>query len=431
MSEQLDRIPNRAWWLCILLFGATTLNYLDRQTVSILAPAIQREMGLDNAALGWLFSVFYYTYTFSQFAIGAVLDRVNLRWAFVIAVLAWSVAAGLTTLAGGFSSLLLCRLLLGIAESANWPAAMRIVARALPPRDRSLGNGIFTSGTSIGALIAPSLILGIAGAVGWRWSFLAVASLAVLWLGAWVRFTRNPEFAPVWKTAEAASVSAASAYSAVLRSRAFWKVFAVTILVNPCLYFNLNWLPTYFAQQRGLQLGREVGFALTLIYLGLDLGYLACGFGVRVLAQRILVSRARRVVFLTATLLMASMAAVPFIRGTTQAIAVLVVVNFAVGVWIAMYLTMAQEVSVAHVSTAAGLLGGAGSLAGALAMWMVGKVTQQTGSFVAPMAGVAGAGILAAFAGLAITGSEPATQPGVLTSRPERPAPPERLSSGL
>src|SRR6185369_8358246 len=117
-----------------------------------------------------------------MFAIGLVLDRSNLRWAFAVAVLAWSAAAGLTSLAGGFASLLFFRLLLGVAESANWPAAMRIVARALPPEDRQLGNGIFTSGTSVGALIAPSLILGLASAAGWRWAFVGIAALGVAWL---------------------------------------------------------------------------------------------------------------------------------------------------------------------------------------------------------------------------------------------------------
>jgi MFS transporter, ACS family, hexuronate transporter len=357
-------------------------------------------MELNNAALGWLFSVFYYTYTLAQFAIGVFLDRSNLRWAFAAAVLAWSMVAGLTALASGFTALLAFRLLLGMAESANWPAAMRIVARALPPEDRPLGNGIFTSGTSIGAVIAPSLILGIAGAAGWRWAFAGVASLGLFWLVAWIWFTRDPLFSKIWKNEGPPAQSAAGAYGEILRNPRFWRVFAVTILVNPCLYFNVNWLPTYFAQQRGLTPGREMGIALTLIYLGLDLGYLACGLGVRQLARKTSIFRARRIVFLTATGLLSVSALVTRIPDTQSAIAALVVVNFAIGIWIAMYLTMAQEVSAQNVSTAAGLLGGSGSLAGALAMWAVGTVTQQTGSFAIPMAAVAVAGVLAALASL-------------------------------
>ncbi len=387
--------------LCLLLFGATTLNYLDRQTISILAPTIQQELHLDNQALGWLFSVFYYTYMLAQFAIGLLLDRSNLRWAFAIAVLAWSMAAGFTSLAGSFGSLLFLRMLLGVAESANWPAAMRIVARALPPRDRPLGNGIFTSGTSIGAVIAPSLILGIAAWWGWRWAFVGVAALGIVWLPAWIWFTSDPVFNDVWRGPAAGS--AASAYAIVLRDAGFWRVFAVTILVNPCLYFNLNWLPVYFVQQRGLQVGKDLGLALTLIFLALDAGYLACGFGVRLLSRRTSVMRARRMVFVAATALLCSSAVVPNIAELHAAIATLMVANFAIGAWIAMYLTMAQEVSPKHVATAAGLLGGSGSLAGALAMWAVGRVTQQSGSFAIPLVAVAVAGVVAAVAGFAVT----------------------------
>src|SRR2546422_7839741 len=104
MAEGDPRTPRKTWLLCLLLFAATTLNYLDRQTLSILAPTMQKEMHLNNAALGWLFSVFYYTYTLAQFAVGVFLDRSNLRWVFAAAVLAWSVAAGLTSLASGFAA---------------------------------------------------------------------------------------------------------------------------------------------------------------------------------------------------------------------------------------------------------------------------------------------------------------------------------------
>ncbi|MBI3698579.1 MAG: MFS transporter [Acidobacteria bacterium] len=390
------------WGLPILLFLATTLNYLDRQTLAILAPRIQNEMGLDNEALGWLFAVFYYSYTFSQFGVGLALDRSNLRWAYGLAVLAWSAACGLTGLARGFWGLVAFRLLLGVTESANWPAAMRIISRLLPAADRPLGNGIFTSGTSVGALIAPGAILGIAAWLGWRWAFAAVGVLGTLWFGLWAACTGSPRLAPVWTAS--APEPGGRIYAGILRNSQFWRVFAVTILINPCLYFNLNWLPTYFVQQRGIAAGRDLGWILTSIYLGLDLGYLACGFATLWLARRgHSVASARRIVFLAASLLQALSVVVPLIPELRGAIAALVVVNFALGVWVAVYLTMAQEVSKTHVSTAAGLLGGSGSLAGALAMWAVGRITARTASFALPMAAVGIAAVLQATAGLAVT----------------------------
>ena len=390
----------------MLLFLATTLNYLDRQTLGILAPILQKEMRLGNEALGWLFSVFYYSYTFSQFAVGMLLDRWNLRWTYGLAVVTWSLVAAFTGVATGFGLLLVFRLLLGVAESANWPGALRIVARALPPNERALGSGIFTSGTSIGALIAPALVLGVTSAVGWRWAFAAVGSLGWFWFAGWLRFTRHTGMSGVWKPTEGERSSPdkdrLGIATALLRNRQFWRVWIVAVLVNPCLYFNVNWLPTYFAQERGLSAGRQLGFVLTAIYVGLDLGYLACGATVMYLTRwgRSL-QHAQRVVFLSATALIALCAVVPSIQSLGGAVTALAVVNFGVGMWIATYLTFAQEVSPKHGSTAAGLLGGSGSLVGALAMWAVGKVTQETASFTIPLFSVVGAVIVAAIAGWA------------------------------
>ena len=400
------------WRICGLLFLATTLNYLDRQTLSILAPILQREMHLDNEALGWLFAVFYYAYTFSQFAVGPILDRSHLRWAFGLAVLAWSTVSMITGLAAGFASLMVFRLLLGVAESANWPAAIRIVARTMEPKERALANGIFTSGTSVGALIAPAVILGISSAMGWRWTFVLVGALGAIWLAAWLSATRGEELEPVWQEPQVPQSAGLKfqfgIFARIVKSPHFFPVLIVSILVNPCLYFSVNWLPTYFAQQRGLAPGRQLGWILTMIYLGLDLGNLLCGTVILTLVGRgYAVLAARRTVFLFATVPLLFCASVPFLPLLYQAACVLVGVNVGLGIWIAIYLTMAQDISRTHVSTAVGVLSGSGSLAGALAMWAVGKITQATASFTIPMAAFALAAVLAAIAGC-IASREPA-----------------------
>jgi ACS family hexuronate transporter-like MFS transporter len=389
------------WRLCGLLFLATVLNYLDRQTISVLAPVMQREMGLDNVALGWIFSAFYYAYTGCQLVAGLTLDRAHLRWAFGAAVLAWSVVSALTGLAGGFVSLLMFRLLLGMMESANWPGAIRIVSRSFKPRERALGNGIFTSGSSVGALIAPMLIVGISSAFGWRWAFVGIGSLGAIWFAAWVVLTRSRDFAHIWRdpTDSRRGQPLWAGALAIVRSPQFVPVLLVAILVNPCMYFSVNWLPTYFAQQRHLALGNQMAWILTAIYLGIDLGNIACGVGILALTRRgFSISGARRVMFLLASFAVAYCAAVPLLS-LRFAVLALVIVNFGTGIWTAMYLTMAQEVSAANPSTSIGILSGCGSLAGAWAMTAVGKITQSTGSFAIPMQMVAMAAVLAAIAG--------------------------------
>lgn len=395
----------KKWQICIVLFLATTLNYLDRQTMSILAPTLQKELHLDNEALGSLFAIFYYAYTFSQMVVGPILDRSNLRWAFAAAVFLWSVVSVLTGLASGFVSLLVFRLSLGVVESANWPAGMRVISKLLAPRERALGNGVFTSGTSVGALIAPGLILGISAAWGWRWAFVIIGSLGVFWIAGWIVMTRDPKMSPVWSetaTAQNRGLAGQSRiWTGIIKSPSFVPVLIVAVLVNPCLYYSVNWLPTYFAQQRGLTPGRQMGWILTAIYLGLDLGNLACGSVILALTRRNRsVQSARFAVSILATVAVMTCAAVPLLP-MTGAVAALVAVNFGLGIWVAVYLTMAQEVSPTHVSTAIGILSGCGSLAGAAAMSWVGRVTKQTGSFAIPMAVVAVAALIAAIAGWA------------------------------
>ena len=214
-------------------------------------------------------------------------------------------------------------------------------------------------------------------------------------------------------------------YLQLFKSPLFWKVFVITILVNPCLYFNLNWLPTYFVQTHGMKT-EDTKWILTAIYIGLDLGYLACGASSLWLVHRgFSVGAARRSVFLSATFLMTlppAWAIVPSAkrhRGPVLAatVVLLALVNFAIGIWITTYLTMASEVSSHHVSTAAGLLGGSGSLFGALAMWAVGTVTQATASFAIPLISVSVAACLASLAGMAVTQGVSIPEPEVAVSK--------------
>ena len=400
----------RKWGLCLMMMLATTLIYLDRQAVGLVATDIKRELGIDNAGLGWVFAAFYYSYTLGQFGVGLLLDRYSLRWLYGGAILAWAGASALTGRARSFASLVGFRILLGIVESGNWPGAMRIVSRYLPPRERALGNGIFTSGTSVGALIAPALILGLSGWVGWRHCFTALGLMGSVWFLGWILATRSAELAQVWRAqpGEKKQTSNWLIYRSVVSLGQFWRVFVITISVNPTLYFFLNWLPVYYRQERGLTAGTQLAGILTLTYLALDIGYLSCGLVVLLLTRRGLSLRAaRRIVLLSASSSIACAGLVGLAEAPQIAAVLLIVAVFGTGLWISMYLTLAQEVSPAYVSTAAGLLGGSGSLAGALYMQIVGRVSQTTGSFVLPFSITSLMAATAAAAGWLATRREP------------------------
>jgi sugar phosphate permease len=181
-------------------------------------------------------------------------------------------------------------------------------------------------------------------------------------------------------------------YGEVLRNPLFWLTAVITSTVYPSLYFNVNWLPTYFNQQRGVAPGSpEMKWILTLVFLGLDLGYLTFGFASLHLS--------RRTVFTIATVLVTAAAGVPFVEDRTVLIGLLAISNFGLGMWMSTYLTLTQEVSKRSVSTAMGLLGGIGSLAGAFLMWIVGMVTERTHSFAGPFVAIAVAILAACVAG--------------------------------
>lgn len=375
----------RRWTLCGLLLFATTLNYLDRQTVSVLAERIQASLHIGNEALGWVFSAFYYAYTAAQLAVGRLLDRGRLRLLFGLGVLGWSLACALTGLARDFASLLMFRILLALMESFNWPGAMQIVARVMPERERALANGVFTSGTSIGALIAPGILLTLANRFGWNVPFFAVGSLGLFWLALWIPLTRSPSLR---ETLNVPLQARKDSPGVRWLSPRFRRAFFVTILVNPALYFSLNWLPLFLSQQRAVHSTKQLALILTLAYLGLDLGNIACGALLAALPRRVVVSIASTI------LLSAAFAA--RVADLSWAVILICAMNFALGVWISLYLTIAQEVDPQRISTIAGILGASGSLAGALVMWAVGHVTERTGSYSLPLTGVAIAGVLAA-----------------------------------
>jgi MFS transporter, ACS family, hexuronate transporter len=399
--------------LVVTLLLSTILNYLDRQTISILAPTLQHQMGFNNEHLGWLFAIFYYSYTIFQFVVGPVLDRFNLRWCFAIAVMAWSLVSGFTGLAVGFTTLLMFRFLLGVTEAANWPAGLRVLARTLPPEERTLGCGIFDGGAAVGALIAPAAIFALLAAFGWRPVFFCVGILGFFWAPIWLWVTRNRELSHVWIPSRSGSTwlkGLMSMYRDFVRSPQFWLVFVVSITVNPSFYFTMNWLPTYFVQARHLMPGAKLGVMLTVIYFALDIGNIGGGACTLWLAKRYSVESARRIVFVTATALVGLCALVPFVATPWLAVGALVAVNMGLGTWSSMYLTLAQEVSSTHISSAAGTLSAFGSLFGALAMWAVGRLTNSAGDFTIPMMSVTIAIVLAAIAGWA-SSKHPAAQP--------------------
>ena len=174
------------------MFASTILNYMDRQTVSLLSDQIRASFAIrEYVDFGWVISAFFMAYALFQVPAGFLVDRWDLRWSYAGAVAWWSLAAVATAIVPSLGWLIVCRAFLGVGESFNWPCALRVTSRVLPPRDRSLGNGIFNSGAAVGAVVTPLVVNNLTPHYGWRVTFLIIGSAGFVWVAAWLFFVRG------------------------------------------------------------------------------------------------------------------------------------------------------------------------------------------------------------------------------------------------
>ncbi|QCR22397.1 MFS transporter [Pontibacter sp. SGAir0037] len=279
---------NYRWIVCILLFFATTINYIDRQVIGLLKPTLENEFNWTELDYGYIIMFFSASYALGYVIFGSIIDRVGSKLGYSISVAVWSIAAMLhaavrTTLGFG-----LVRGLLGLSEAGNFPAAVKAVAEWFPKRERALATGIFNSGTSIGAVAAPLLVPWILGAYGWQEAFLITGALGFVWLVLWWFFYEVPsrqkrlsaaEYEFIHSDNEAASEENKSAikWSRLLGIRQTWVFIIGKVLTDPIWWFFLFWLPSYFATTFKLDLTKP-SLPLAVVYTATTFGSIGGGY---------------------------------------------------------------------------------------------------------------------------------------------------------
>lgn len=299
------KIPRFRWWLIALVFLAAVLNYVDRQTLSALAPTIQHDLRMDDRAYADIVNIFLVAYTISYLVAGRLIDRVGTRLGMLAFVAWWSVANMLTAAAQGVRSLGAYRFLLGLGEAGVWPAASKVVSEWFPARERALAIGIYTMGATIGATVAPYIVIPIARfsfaeklpaihawlgeGSGWRMAFLLTGFAGLLWLIPWLIAYRQPRDSKHVTEAELALIEEREAgaektpesgvpwtWRRVFTSRVVWLLLLGRLITDPVWYFYQFWFPKYLHAARGLDQG-----ALTItwtIYAAAGVGSLAGGW---------------------------------------------------------------------------------------------------------------------------------------------------------
>lgn len=383
------RIPHLRWYIAGLLCLASALNYLDRQTLSVLIGTIKEELGLTNASYGEINAWFLASYGIMYAVSGRIIDFIGTRRGFILFVSGWSVANMLHVFAATVGQFSFFRFLLGVFEPGSFTGGVKAVGEWFPMRDRALAIGIFNAGTAIGSVAAAPLVSYLAVQWGWRAAFLATGALGIVWLIPWMLFFRHPASHPYLGEDERQLIldgrpeqtapARTPPLPALLRMRETWGCVLVRALTDPISYFLLFWIPLYFQKQYGFDL-KEIGMFIWIPYAAAALGNLFGG-----IIPRSLISlgwsldKARKTTMSAMTVsLLACLVSVTQVSNPTVALFLVAGMTFCHGGW--SNITLPAEVFPQNaIATVTGLGGALGSWMGALAMLTTGWVVDAYG----------------------------------------------------
>jgi ACS family hexuronate transporter-like MFS transporter len=381
-----ERLIGYRWTICALLFFATTINYIDRQVLGILAPTLQREIGWSESQYGDIVSWFSLAYGFGFLGMGRFLDKVGVRFGFAVSIVAWSVAAMSHAFARTASGFAMARAALGLGESGNFPAAIKTTAEWFPRRERALATGIFNAGSNVGAIITPIVVPWIALTWNWQAAFIATGTLGFLWLIFWLWLYRAPEGNPKVTPAEMALIRSDPIEPSVhvrwldlLGRRQTWAFLLGKFMTDPIWWFYLYWMPKFLDANFGIKLA-QVAAPLIVIFVVADVGSVGGGWLSSALIKRgWSVNAGRKIAMLVAALLIVPTMFAPHAPSLWAAVAIVSVAAAAHQWWSANLFTTASDMFPrAAVASVVGIGGFAGAMGGMLFQRATGRILEAT-----------------------------------------------------
>ncbi|MEO8360350.1 MAG: MFS transporter [Vicinamibacteria bacterium] len=412
MTEQKTGSVGYARWIvCALLFGAATINYLDRQIIAILKGTLQAEFSWterDYAAIIFSFSL---AYAIGLVIAGLVMDGLGTKKGFALAVGLWSFAAVAHGIAGAFpwlrvptliidppsfvlltgaaAGFALARFALGLGEAGNFPASIKTVAEWFPKRERAFATGIFNSGTNLGALAAPILVPIITLRYGWEIAFMATGMLGFFWVILWLKFYSPPETHPTVSKAELALIRSDPPepmtpipWKRLFPHRQTWAFAIGKFLTDPIWWLYLYWIPDFLKRNHGIDL-TTIGPPVVVIYLVADVGSIGGGWLSSMLIKRgWTVNRARKMAMLICALCVTPIVFASQVKSLWLSVALVSLAAAAHQGWSANLFTFASDMFPRRaVGSVVGIGGTAGAIGGMLIALVVGEILQRTGSY--------------------------------------------------
>ena len=382
------KIKNYRWLIVVLLFFATTINYLDRQIIGLLKPILEKEFNWTETDFAHIVMAFTAAYAVGLLSFGWLIDKIGTKLGYTITIVIWSIAGMLHALARSAFGFGVARVGLGIGEAGNYPAAMKTVAEWFPKKERALATGLFNAGTSVGVVVALLVVPVILNYYGWQQVFWITGSFGFIWLIFWWIFYDIPskqkrlsaeEYAYI-ASGQDAEQDKANAAKKVKWQKLFlfpqtWAMIAGKGLIDPIYWFFLFWLPSYFSSTFSLDL-KKPSLQLMTIYAATTIGSISGGyFSSWLINKGWPVLKARKTVLFVFALLEVSVILVQF---ATQPWVAVALISLAVAVhqaWATNVFTMASDMfPIEAVSSVVGIAGMAGAVGGILFPILIGSL---------------------------------------------------------
>jgi len=378
------------WVVCGLLFLATTINYIDRFALGVLAPELQASIGWTDTQYGDINAAFSLAYAIGFVVLGRFIDRVGTKAGYAVALVAWSLAAAGHAFARTAAGFGLARFLLGLGEAGNFPAAIKATAEWFPRRERAFATGIFNAGSNVGAVIAPLVVPWIALTWGWQAAFLATGLIGLLWVGLWLPLYGQPERVArvskaelAWIRSDAQKPGRAIPWGRLLPHRETWAVAAGKFLTDPVWWFYLFWSGKFLADQFGVDLKR-IGPPLVTIYLMADVGSIAGGWlSSHLIARGWSTNAARKLTLFVCALCVVPVSFAPLVDNMWTAVFLIGLAAAAHQGFSANMYTLASDMFPPRaVGSVIGIAGMAGAVGGILMQAASGRIKELTGGYL-------------------------------------------------
>ncbi|WPP01539.1 MFS transporter [Pseudomonas sp. HR96] len=403
----------RRWFMLSLLLVATIINYVDRVNISIAAPFMAKDLGLDKIQMGLIFSAFAWTYAFALVPAGFIADRFGSRFTYGVSLLSWSAVTVCQGLAGGFTSLFGLRLAIGVMEAPAFPANTRAVAVWFPARERGMASSIYVCGQYLGTALFTGALLWLATTYDWRHVFYSTGIAGILFGGLWLWIYRDPlsckkvskeelqyieDGGGLVKSSQERTRFNWRQITELFRYRQIWAICIGKFASTSALYFFLTWFPTYLIEERHLTT-IKVGIFAVMPFIGATVGILLAGIVSDMLIRRgVSLSFARKLPLVVGSMLGMSIVLINFTDSNVVCIAILTVAFFAQGIASASWAAVAEVAPKELIGLTGGVTSLAANIGGIVTPIVIGAIVHETGSFAYAfwfIGGVAAIGTLA------------------------------------